>query len=90
MEENQFQKIQGWFETLDRKVEGIRSEVVEVRSEMVTKQQFENRFQALLTAVMNLHERVESYKNQQDAEIRLIKRAIHDLEEEVKGLRERS
>ncbi len=83
MEEKQFQKIQGWFETLGRNVETIRSE-------MVTKQQFENRFQALLTAVMNLHERVESYKNQQDSEIRLIKRAIHDLEEEVKSLRERS
>ena len=44
MEETQFQKIQAWFEKLDQKIEGL-----------VTKQQFENRYQALLTAVTNLH-----------------------------------
>lgn len=82
MESGQFQKIQGWFENLDRKVEGIRAD-------MVTKQQFENRFQALFTAMSNLHDRVETYKNQQDQEIFLIKRALHDLEEEMKQLRHR-
>ncbi len=75
MEERQFQKIQGWFETLDRKIEGL-----------VTKQQFENRFQALLNAIGNLHTRVEGYKNEQDQEIMLLKRAIHDIEEEIKHL----
>lgn len=82
MEDNQFQKIQGWFETLNQKVDKGFEQVV-------TKQQFENRFQALLTAVINLHERVESYKNQQDFEIVILKRAIHDLEEEIKSLRPR-
>ena len=82
MEEGQFQKIQGWFETLDRKIEIIRSD-------MVTKQQFENRFQALFTAMSNLHNRVESYKDQTDHEISLVKRALHDLEEEVKTLHQR-
>lgn len=76
MEESQFQKMQSWFENLDRKVENL-----------VTKQQFENRHQALLTAIANLHHKVEGYKNQQDEEISLLKRAIHDIEEELKQLR---
>jgi len=79
MEEAQLQKIQGWFEKLDRKVETIKND-------MVTKQQFENRYQALLAAITNLHKKVEGYKNDQDEEIRLIKRAIHDIEEELERL----
>lgn len=85
MEDNQFQKIQGWFENLNRKVDKIDLRM----DDLVTKQQLENRFQALLTAVMNLHERVEAYKGQQDFEIVILKRAIHDLEEEIKTLRPR-
>ena len=75
MEETQFKKIQSWFETLNEKVDGL-----------VTKQQFENRFQALFNALSNLHKRVEDYKNEQDDEIILIKRAIHDIEKELKHL----
>lgn len=86
MEDTQLQKIQGWFETLDRKVE---QGFDRVESQMATKQQLENRFQALLAAVTNLHERVEAYKGQQDFEIVILKRAIHDLEEEIKTLRPR-
>lgn len=96
MEEGQFQKIQGWFETLDHKVEGIqgdlsevREDLSEVRGTMVTRQQFENRFQALLTAMTNLHQRVESYKDQNDLEIVIIKHALHDMETQVKQLQQR-
>ncbi len=75
MEEAHFQKIQSWFETLNNKVD-----------KLVTHQQFENRFQALFTAMQNLLKKVESYKNQQDEEITLIKRAIHDIEEELRRI----
>ncbi len=79
MEEGSLLKIQGWFENLDRKVEAIQTD-------MVSRQQFENRFQALLNAITNLHQRVVTYKDQQDTEIQLLKRALHDLEQEVKHL----
>lgn len=78
MEQGQFQKIQGWFEILNKRFD-----------DMVTKQQFENRFQALLTAMTNLHQRVESYKDQNDLEIVIIKHALHDMEAQVKQLQQR-
>lgn len=82
MEDGSLSKIQGWFQHLDRKIEVIHGE-------MVTKQQFENRFQVLMTAMLNLHERVEIYKDQTSTEIQIIKRALRDLDEEVKQIRER-
>lgn len=77
MEEKQFGKIQDWFESLNKKIDNL-----------VTKEQFENRYQALFTAMSNLHSRVLDYKGQQDQEILIIKRAIHDLEIEFKKLQE--
>lgn len=40
MEEKQFEKIQNWFESLNKKIDNL-----------VTKEQFENRYQALFTAM---------------------------------------
>ena len=58
MDGQQFQKIQGWFETLDRKFERIQGDLTEVRDTMATKQQLDNQFQALLTAMTNFQQRV--------------------------------
>lgn len=93
MEESSLLKIQGWFEHLDRKIETLNQnldrKIETLGQDMVTKQQFENRFNALMTSMMNLHERVETYKEQTDTEIQIIKRALRDLDEEVKQIRER-
>lgn len=74
MKDSSLSKIQGWFENLDRKVEQIhdetRGEFSVLRKEMVTKQQFENRFQVLLTALLNLNDRV-------DEEIKQIRERLH-------------
>ena len=80
MEESSLQKIEGWFEQLNKKVENV-----------VTKQQFENRFQALFNTMTNLHHKIETYGNRQNLqedEMTLLKRALHDLEQEVKNLRQ--
>ena len=73
MEEGQLKTIHSWFETLTKE---MKKELSVIHEEMATKQQVENRYQALLNAITNLHGRVENYKNQQDQEIILIKRAI--------------
>ena len=77
MEDRLLDKMQSWFETLDRKIDAIKDN-------MVTTAQFENRHLAVMTSMTNLLKRVESYKDQQDSEILLIKRAIRDMEEELK------
>lgn len=80
MEKAQFDKIQKWFSKLSEKVDNIQNT-------MATKQQLENRFQMLFNALTNLAKKVEDYKDQQDEEIKLLKRAIHDIEQELRQLR---
>lgn len=79
MDEKALRKIQGWFEILNRKFD-------EGHPDMIRKQQFENRFQALLTAMTNLHKRVQGYKDQQDQDIYLIKLALRQLSRDVEDL----
>lgn len=88
MDSAQFEKLSSWFQNLDHKISEAKVDLVmridSIQKNMVTAEQFENRFQAIMTSLMNLYKRVESYKDQQDGEILLIKRAIRDMEEELK------
>lgn len=103
MEHSQFQKIQGWFEILgqkfdgleqkvdglDQKVDGLDLKVNRIENTMATKKQLENRTQMLFVAIQNLQMRLDNYKDQSNSEIMLIKRAIHDMEQEIKQLQSR-
>jgi len=76
MEEQHFEKIQGWFDKLNSKIDHL-----------VTRQEFENRYQALFIALDNLYKRIEKYHGSQEQEVSILKRAFHDLEVEVKNLK---
>lgn len=86
MQEAQFQKIQGWFEHLNTKIDS-KIDALDLK--------FENRFNMLMTALTNLDKRVREldkrvrdYIDQNDREIVMIKRVIHDMEQEIKELKE--
>lgn len=76
MDEN-FNKMQTWFETLNKKIDGL-----------VTNERFEARFNALFTAMTNLHDRVERYREEQQATNVLFSRAIHDLDRDVQRIKQ--
>lgn len=76
MEELQFSKIQGWFEKLNSKIDGL-----------VTRQEFENRYAALFNSLDSIFKKIEKYQGQQEQEVLILKRAFHDLEEEFRKLK---
>lgn len=85
MEDGQFNKLLGWFETLSKKMETMAT------SEQFSKldQKFENRFQMLATSMINLDKRVRSYHDQQSEEILVLRHALHDMGREFKDLYEK-
>lgn len=97
MEHKQFESIQGWFEILNTKiekgeetvgnrVENLSQKVDHIEETMATKQQLENRFQMIYTSMSVLSKKIESYHDQQNEEISILRHALRDLEREVKEL----
>lgn len=86
MQDGQFQKIESWFEQLNTKIDS-KIDALDLK--------FENRFDMLMTALVNLDKRVREldkrvrdYIDQNDREIVMIKRVLHDMEQEIKELKE--
>ncbi len=93
MDEN-FNKMQTWFETLNKKIDDITDRMVSAEhferkiNGLVTNERFEARFNLLLTAMTNLHDRVERYRDEQQATNVLFSRAIHDLDRDVTRIKQ--
>lgn len=91
MDDNAMGKIQGWFENLSTKFETgfkmLDDKIEDVKTVMVTKQQFENRFNALLTAMLNLNQRFEVHKTKTEDDAVLYKRALRDLDRKLHELK---
>lgn len=88
--DHKFETLDHKFETLDHKFE-TKFEALERKfdaghPDMVRKQEFEDRFQILLKAVLNTHTRVKNHKSEQDHEIYLLKLALRQLGRDVESL----
>lgn len=86
MQDAQFHKLQGWFETLNTKIDS-KIDALDLK--------LENRFNMVMTALTNLDKRVRDldkrvseYIDQNNQEIVMIKRVIHDMEQEIKQMKE--
>ena len=86
MQDAQFHKLQGWFETLNTKIDS-KIDALDLK--------LENRFNMVMTALTNLDKRVRDLDkrvresiDQNNQEIVMIKRVIHDMEQEIKQMKE--
>lgn len=81
MEGGQFEKVNQWFEQLNRSLKD---------ESLATRQMVENRFNALSVSMQNLLTRMirlEEKMGKEDAEVVTLKLAVKRLEDEIEDLR---